>query len=105
VLKFLGNVNLFHGREQAEKTYVRPHDVVIETTLTGHSGGDLVPAEIEHIGFGGPTLNVTLRRLDHPSTLEATIPREQQRELNLQRGQRVFLKVRDARVFENDYDI
>jgi ABC-type Fe3+/spermidine/putrescine transport system ATPase subunit len=105
VLKFLGNVNLFHGRQ---KSYVRPHDVVIETrSAGGASEGDAeeVPAEVEHIGFGGAVVNILLRRLDHPSTLEATIPLEQHRALGLQRGQRVFVTVRDQRVFENDYEI
>jgi sulfate/thiosulfate transport system ATP-binding protein len=104
VLKFLGNVNLFHGREKAPgMTYVRPHDIVInpDTTVNGES----VPAEVEHIGFGGPVVNIILRRLDHPSTIEATVPREQHKALGLQRGQKVSLTVRDPRVFENDYEI
>jgi sulfate transport system ATP-binding protein len=103
VLKFLGNVNLFHGRE---KSYVRPHDVHIAASADTVPGSEAaVPAEVEHIGFGGSVVNVLLRRLDHPSTLEATVPLEQYKSLNLQRGQQVFLSVRDQRVFENDYDI
>ncbi len=100
VLRFLGNVNLFHGREKA---YVRPHDVVInaESNLNGES----VPAEVEHIGFGGSVVNIILRRLDHDSTIEATIPRDQHKALGLQRGQKVSLTVRDPHVFENDYEI
>jgi len=100
VLKFLGNVNLFHGRQ---KSYVRPHDVVING-IEG-AGGESFPAEIEHIGFGGPVVNITLRRLDHDSTIEAIVPREQQKTLGLHRGQKVSLSVRDPRVFENDYEI
>ncbi|MBC7782964.1 MAG: sulfate ABC transporter ATP-binding protein [Burkholderiales bacterium] len=103
VLRFLGNVNLFHGRE---KTYVRPQDVLISANLVeGDVDGENVPAEIEHIGFGGSVVNILLKRLDHPSTLEATLSREQHKELGLQRGQRVYLSVRDQHVFENDYDI
>ena len=102
VLKFLGNVNLFHGRE---KSYVRPHDVQIGTAAAPLTGESLVPAEVEHIGFGGSVVNVLLRRLDHPSSVEATVPLDQYKSLGLQRGQQVQISVRDQRVFENDYDI
>lgn len=105
VMRFLGNVNLFHGREQSagEKSYVRPHDVLIHAN--GEEAIDAIPAEVEHIGFGGPVVNIILRRLDHPSTIEATVPREQQKALGLQRGQKVSLSVRDPQVFEDDYTI
>ncbi len=102
VMRFLGNVNLFHGRNLS---YVRPQDVEINVDTGDNENIQGVPAEIEHIGFGGSVVNIILKRLDHPSTLEATLSREQHKMLGLQRGQRVYLSVKSEHVFENDYDI
>jgi sulfate transport system ATP-binding protein len=122
VYQFLGNVNLFHGRldhgqlrvdgaedhspETAGPTppngvaYVRPHDV--EVARTGN--GDSIKARIAHINFAGPVVYLLLNREGAPP-VEAAIPRERFRELALQQSEEVFLTLRNARIFSEDYSI
>ena len=91
VYEFLGDVNLFHGRE-----YARPHeiDVFRDASLEGS-----IPAKVEHVaprGAGGA------RRAARAAngTLEVELTREQQRQLALVPGENVYLRPRVLRVFE-----
>ncbi|HEY7117978.1 MAG TPA: sulfate ABC transporter ATP-binding protein [Tepidisphaeraceae bacterium] len=128
VYNFLGNVTQFHGRldggkvrigEHAEAVgttattsppapsavaYARPHDVVIVRDLNGDAA-DAVAARVDHIGFAGPMVNVLLSRADDGTMVEATIPRERYKELNLRVGDSVYVEVQNARVFLDDYSI
>ncbi|MDB5328765.1 MAG: sulfate transporter ATP-binding protein, partial [Phycisphaerales bacterium] len=112
VLQFLGTVNQFHGRQTGEPgeeghapagktSYVRPHDVEIVTGQTG----DAIAAEVEHVAFAGATVSVTLKRLDDGTLVEAQIPRPRQVELGLQRGQKVYVAIKEAHTFDTDYSI
>ena len=98
VLQFLGNVNLFHGRQTQ---YVRPHDVEIFT----EPGDGRILAEVEHVAFSGSRVTVSLKRLDDGTSLEAEVPRQDHLRLQLQRGQKVYLSIKEARTFEVDYTI
>jgi sulfate transport system ATP-binding protein len=66
VFKFLGNVNLFHGRiddgkahihdgETEHVVYVRPHSLDIDRQP---NGGDHFRAKIKHINSAGPLVKV-----------------------------------------------
>ncbi|MGC4033404.1 MAG: TOBE-like domain-containing protein [Tepidisphaeraceae bacterium] len=103
VLQFLGTVNQFHGRSEAEAkaSYVRPHDVqIVKTAQDG-----TIAAEVEHIAFAGATVAVTLKRLDDGTELEAQLPRQQHLELGLTRGQKVFVLANQEHTFDVDYSI
>jgi sulfate transport system ATP-binding protein len=127
VYNFLGNVNLFHGRVKDGKLkvgeldltsaaaggdvgtmtdapiYVRPHDVEI---LRGPGeDGDAIPARVDHVGVAGPFVQVQLTRGDNHEIIEAAIPRERQRELALKPGEAVYVRLRNARMFIEDYSI
>ena len=130
VYNFLGHVTQFHGRleggrvrigpEEASSdngslaatpvpptsavAYARPHDVHIVRQKNG-DGADAVAAKVEQIGFTGPVVNVLLNRLDDGSRVEATLARETYKELDLKVGESVFVEVRNARVFADDYSI
>ena len=92
VYEFLGDVNLFHGRE-----YARPHEIDIyrEPSVEG-----LIPATIEHIAPRGAVVRVECNAGAANGTLEVELTREQQRSLALVPGENVYLRPRVLRVFE-----
>jgi sulfate transport system ATP-binding protein len=91
VYEFLGDVNLFHGRE-----YARPHDIEI---FREASAGRM-PAKIEHIAPRGAVVRVDLKSSGAAGTVEAELSRERSRELGLAAGQVVYIRPRALRVFE-----
>lgn len=118
VYQFLGNVNLFHSRvhegwarigelelpvpEHAEANnaqaiaYVRPHDIEISRQPDG--AGSL-EARVSGIVTIGPVVRV---ELDVPSTqeeIEAELTQAAYQQLALKRGEQVFVRPRQARVF------
>ncbi len=92
VYEFLGDVNLFHGRE-----YARPHeiDVFREASMEG-----LIPARVVHIAPRGAVVRVELSASAPNGSLEVELTRERQRDLGLVPGQKVFVRPRVLRVFE-----
>jgi len=116
VYQFLGNVNVFHsrvhgawaevGRESSESTgaggddkrsramaFVRPHDIDIEhAPMTGG-----IEAAVQDVHAIGPMVRVELA---HASELvEVELTRERANVLRLQKGQFVWLKPRQVKVF------
>jgi sulfate transport system ATP-binding protein len=113
VYEFLGKVNLFHGRlhrgrawidgievdapehrdaeELAAVAYVRPHDIHVDRVI--HDGGALA-AHVSHILSVGPVVRLELIRDDSESKelIEVEITKERFRELQLVRGDQVFIK-------------
>ena len=118
VMTFLGNVNLFHGRVesgqtvigkvsvgqrqdasvpdgQAARVFVRPHELEIERHPMN---GDSVPSRITRIQSAGSIVRVELTsEQGQAMTVETT--HDRYRELAVQAGDQVFVRVRDARVF------
>jgi len=121
VYHFLGSVNLFHGRvhggrarigaveldapEHAEVTdapavgYVRPHDIEVDRTARDPAA---IAATVENIRSVGPVVRLELLRQDGGGRIEAELSRERYRELIFQKGERVFIKFRNLRVFLKD---
>ena len=92
VYEFLGDVNLFHGRE-----YARPHEI----DVFHESETDAIPAKVEHIAPRGAVVRVELSAKAANGTLEVELTRERQRDLALQPGQDVYVRPRVLRVFPN----
>jgi sulfate transport system ATP-binding protein len=116
VFNFLGNVNIFHcrageGRHQfgghetkaftSAAAYVRPHDI----DITRHSAADAIAARVVHIAPVGPIARVQLVRQDTQEMVEAEITRQHYNELMLHAGESVFIQLRNARFFADDYSI
>ncbi|MBP8130843.1 MAG: sulfate ABC transporter ATP-binding protein [Candidatus Hydrogenedentes bacterium] len=123
VVKFLGNINLFHGRVaagavtfgplvlgQAQKpvpdgqearAFVRPYDLEIH-----RKNGDrpMLDARVVRVLSAGPVVKVELKA-ETGEPLFVEVPHDRFKELNLKRDERVFVSVRDARVFVEDYAI
>lgn len=119
VYDFLGNVNLFKGRLHNGKLtygqfeinlsedlhgathdeaigYARPHDISIEKEK--HTG-DTVAATVTHIHLVGPTAQIELKRLDSDEYLEAELQKEQYRALAIQKGDTVYIRPKQLKVF------
>jgi sulfate transport system ATP-binding protein len=109
VYKFLGNVNLFHGRIDNGVTYiqqtatdhivfVRPHalDVVREAP----AGTNAFRATIVHVNAAGPLVKLEVQA-EWGARVQVEIPQPQFRELALAKGEEVFIVPRELAVFSN----
>jgi sulfate transport system ATP-binding protein len=120
VMKFLGHVNVFHGRvhkgrasfggiafdypnyqhekELAATVYMRPHELDIKRTANGVPS---LPARVEHINPAGSSAKVRLKTGEGQDVLvELTLDRF--RQLALAPGEGVFVVAKAARVFVPD---
>lgn len=109
VLNFLGNVNLFHGRthEGSEAhenavSYVRSHDIEIDRAQQDSTA---LKAKVKHIQKLGPAVRVTLAIEGNKEFVEAELTRDVFQNLGLQKGESVFVRPRQVRVFVEDYQI
>jgi sulfate transport system ATP-binding protein len=124
VYRFLGNVNLFHGRvnegqaqlgtmavaapehagvrDTAAVGYVRPHDVDVART---HNGRPTVAAVVRRINLAGPVVRLDLERADDRGPILAVLTRERFDDLGLRAGENVFVAPRKVQVFLEDYSI
>ncbi|HEU4587096.1 MAG TPA: sulfate/molybdate ABC transporter ATP-binding protein [Gemmatimonadales bacterium] len=118
VYGFLGSVNLFHGRlengrlrfgaaaPQADGAavaaagpvaFVRTHEV----DIAFDNGGGAIPATVSYVRALGGTVRLELESTTH-GEIEAQMPRARFDELRLRRGDRVFVKPRQVKVFVPD---
>jgi sulfate/thiosulfate transport system ATP-binding protein len=129
VVTFLGNVNLFHGRVEAGKAligglavdasralpanggsarvFVRPHELDIDIQ---RPSGASVRARVLRIQSAGPLVRVELSAEEDDAvraedTINVELTHERYRELTIRVGDTVFVRLRDARVFVEDYTI
>jgi sulfate transport system ATP-binding protein len=103
VYEFLGDVNLFHGRLEAEGGsvgYVRPFELEIMPYSESVATTD-VAATVRFIAAAGPSVRLELQRDDTGKSLDAEISRERYRELELRIGDKVGVAPRNLRVFAN----
>jgi sulfate transport system ATP-binding protein len=91
VYEFLGDVNVFHGRG-----YARPHEVELHL----EAGLESVAAVVEHLAPRGPAIRVELRTIESAATIEADLSREEVGTLGIVRGDRVFVRPRNLREFD-----
>jgi sulfate transport system ATP-binding protein len=117
VYKFLGDVNLFHGRvhdgqahigdasmhfpegperEDAAVFFARPHEIEI---LAGNPGPSGITARILDIRPLGATVRVELERNDNQEIVEVEEVRDQFQQKCLREGDEVFLSPRRLRLF------
>ncbi|PTR02758.1 sulfate transport system ATP-binding protein [Nitrosomonas nitrosa] len=120
VYEFLGDVNLFHGRvhqgrawigdveiaapefswaeELAAVAYVRPHDIEVTRTANGDAA---LAARVSHVLSVGPVVRLELlREGQHEQDLiQVEISKERFRELQLTKGDQVFIKPRRLDLF------
>jgi sulfate transport system ATP-binding protein len=118
VYDFLGNVNLFagHAREGAviiggtkfpapgmaggsetpAAAFVRPHDIHV----TREPGGAATfAARVKHSHAAGALAHLELERLDNGEPFTVQLSKEQFRQLRPRPGERVYVELRNVRVF------
>ena len=113
VLQFLGDVNLFHGRDHAPGTtaqgrgttdavdvsYVRPHEIEVLV----HNGEGSLPVTLVHTLTVGPNTRLEFLRADGRGEIDVELPRNDYAVLRdsgvLKPGAAVFLKPRRIRRF------
>jgi sulfate transport system ATP-binding protein len=129
VYNFLGNVNLFQGRVTdgtvhlepqgapaasaaggavPPTVYVRPHDIDLSRTPPGpteQGGASAIRAKIDHISPAGPVVRVYLVRHDTQEVVEAELTRDRFVDLAPQVNEDVYLLLKNARTFTEDYSI
>jgi len=107
VYKFLGNVNLFHGRmddgkayihqsETEHVVYVRPHLLDIDRVP---NGGDHFRAKIKHINSAGPLVKVEAIT-EWGAVVHVEMSQERFRNLQLLKEEAVFVIPKDVKVFQ-----
>ena len=118
VYRFLGNVNLFHGRVHegraliggesvavpargetpagAALAFARPHDIEVLRPEPGEQG---IAATVEHLLAVGSVVRVDLRAESGDTLIHAELSREHARGLGLSTGERVLVRPREVRVF------
>ena len=121
VYEFLGNVNSFHGRlhrgrawigdievnapehaeadELAAIAYVRPHEIEIERST--YSSEAALAARVVHVLSVGPIVRLELVRDndEDKKPIQVEISKERFRELQLVKGDEVFIKPRRLNLF------
>jgi sulfate transport system ATP-binding protein len=120
VYNFLGNVNLFHGRIENGRVYIRgtPIPVNGNTDLAGSNGKEAMvyvrphlldihlqpiakgsfAATVRHINAAGPKVKVELTS-QWGDPVQVEIDHDRYRELKLERNTEVFLSPRENHVF------
>lgn len=118
VYDFLGGVNLFHGRvhegrvqvgelklalrEESEVPdgpaigYVRPHEIDLHRQ-PGEEGA--IEALVGRVQPVGAVARLEMVRLDNGDVIEGEVSQEQWRSLALSKGERVFVRPKNLRVF------
>jgi sulfate transport system ATP-binding protein len=131
VYSFLGDVNLFHGRldeggrwvdpsglalpnhagqngqteaDQPAVAYVRTHEVELALIGVDDDGesSESVPAVVRHVRARGPVVRLELERETDGLPIEAELTRRRFETLALQKGDRVAVRARRARVFPEE---
>ncbi len=82
-------------------TFVRPHDIEISR----ESDASAIAAKVTHIGFAGAAVNVELIRLDDQRSIDAELTTQTYRDLALKVEDQVFVRLRNAHSFADDYSI
>jgi sulfate transport system ATP-binding protein len=117
VVKFLGQVNFFHGRveggkvlfstlalespehagtpSQAARVFIRPHELDIDTTRNGHPA---LEAVVTRVHSAGPNVRLELTATSG-ERLHAELTQDRYRSLNIKNGDTVYVTPRDIKVF------
>ena len=119
VYRFLGDVNVFHGRiaqdeiahkaaagqppaetgssDEQEVTFVRPHDLELSLSRTTMIQRE---ATVRFVITAGSRVRLELASKDLPQTIEVELTRERYRELKLRQGDVVFVHPKQLQVFK-----
>ncbi|WP_028973219.1 sulfate/molybdate ABC transporter ATP-binding protein [Spirochaeta cellobiosiphila] len=96
VYSFLDTVNVYHLRNEDKQVFARPHEIKInEKPQSEHD----VEAVVKEISWLGARLKVEVQRKDNDQLLEVSILQKEGHDLNLSKGDTVYLHLQDWTVF------
>jgi sulfate transport system ATP-binding protein len=118
VMDFLGQVNVFHGRihegkaflagaphekngHDSAQLYIRPHELDVERVAQANS----LRARVKHVNPAGAITRVHIELPDFGMEISVELTRDRSAELDLQKGEDVYVAPRKFRVFTPDYAI
>lgn len=118
VYDFLGSVNTFSGKvsngklktgdyqievpehketlEREGTGYIRPHEFILETSVSGKSSMEV---KVEHIHSIGPFVRLELKRKDNHELIELELTKAEFTELQLSIEDIVYVKPKEVKVF------
>jgi sulfate transport system ATP-binding protein len=121
VYRFLGRVNLFHGRihqgkvevggikfdvpgyQHAEEVpavgYVRPHEIEVSREPSPKTS---MPAIVRHINPVGPIVRYQLKRVDTGDLFEVEVSAERHKELNIEVDETIYINLKKIKLFLED---
>jgi sulfate/thiosulfate transport system ATP-binding protein len=123
VYKFLGSVNLFHGRvdggmakigdtvfntdrhaeipdrDRPFVAYIRPHEISIDRVRQSDLA---IEAFVKHVRTAGPLASLELERADNRQPVYAEMSKERFKRMALNKGEKVFLEIGKLRVFPDE---
>ncbi|MCX7997757.1 MAG: sulfate/molybdate ABC transporter ATP-binding protein [Leptospiraceae bacterium] len=114
VIKFLGNVNIFHGRleqgkwimsengaaSSAPPIYVRPFEW--EVSLVHQEG--FIQAKVLYINAASSIVKLDVHTIDN-QVFQVDLTYEQYKTLNIKKEMDIYIKPKDVRIFEEDFVI
>lgn len=88
--------DLADAKHQEAIAYVRPHEIDLSRDSGGAQG---IPVRLNHVYLAGPSAYLELERRDRQDTIEAQLPAQQYRDLQLKEGENLLAWPRRARIF------
>jgi sulfate transport system ATP-binding protein len=100
VISFLGNVNLFHERNEnsEQKYHIRPHELEI---VSKDESDTISKAQIKYIQLAGSQVKIDLEDLNNGKTILVEISHHEFKQKSLNIGDTVGIIPRALRTFEN----
>ncbi len=99
VLNFLGNVNIFHGRGEAKKLYVRPHQLSV---TKAPASADSVKVTIAFINPAGSIVKIDAKSNDG-NIYQIELSQDEYKGLKLSKGNEVYLTPKN--ITYSEYEI
>jgi sulfate transport system ATP-binding protein len=107
VMDFLGNVNLFHARMEGEhagpmtQVRARPHDLEVSRE---QAGGASVRGRVVRVQTAGAAAKIEVAT-EGGETIIVEMAHDRYKAMGITAGETVFVRVKGARVFFEDYTI
>ncbi|MBE0657897.1 MAG: TOBE-like domain-containing protein [Bryobacteraceae bacterium] len=107
VMDFLGNVNLFHARMEGGHTgamtqvRARPHDLEVSRE---EGSGSAVRGKVTRVQTAGAAAKIEVAT-EGGETIMVEMAHDRFKAMGIAAGETVFVRVKDARVFVEDYTI
>ena len=87
--------------ETSAVAFVRPHDI----RVTREQSGPALAAQVVRSNAAGPVANLELKRLDSGEQFAVQLSKELFQQLQPKPGEKVFVELKNVKIFSDDYSI